>query len=74
MALAAFIFRIDTIIAITSLGILSYYAIVNLAALSMKRQTGGFEIPSVIPFLGFLSCSLIIVWFLSVSLLAYFAG
>ena len=42
MAIAAFILRrIETVVAITSLVILGYYTVVNLAALVLTKQKGG---------------------------------
>jgi APA family basic amino acid/polyamine antiporter len=55
MAIAALFVNVSSVIALTSLGILSYYSLINLAALVMKRQKGGFNIHPIIPILGFLS-------------------
>ena len=66
MALAAFLLEARAVIAITSLGILSYYALINLAALTMKKQKGGFEVSPLVSILGFVSSALLILYFLVV--------
>jgi len=64
MALAALFLNARSVIILTSLGILSYYSIINLAALVMKRQKGGFEVHSIIPILGFFSSILLIAYYI----------
>jgi APA family basic amino acid/polyamine antiporter len=64
MALTALFVNARSVIALTSLGILSYYSLINLAALVMKRQKGGFEIHQLIPILGFVSSALLIAYYL----------
>lgn len=65
MALAAYFLSTITIVSITGLGILAYYAIINLAALEMKKQKGGYEMPRVVHILGFISCIFLILYFLT---------
>ncbi len=64
MALTALFLNVRSVIILTSLGILSYYAIINLAALVMKKQKGGFDIHPIIPILGFVSSALLITYYL----------
>lgn len=68
MALAAYFVRTTTIVSITGLGILAYYAIINLAALEMKKQKGAYEMPKAVHILGFLSCIFLIIYFLTTTL------
>ena len=65
MASAALFLRTETVIALTSFGILGYYAIINLAALKMKGRKGGFEVPHAVPILGFILCLSLIIYFAS---------
>lgn len=67
MALTALFLDAKSVIKITSLGILSYYSIVNLAALVMKKQKGGLEIHPIIPVLGFFSSLMLILYYLLIS-------
>jgi APA family basic amino acid/polyamine antiporter len=64
MVLAALFLNIRSVVTITSLGILSYYSIVNLAALVMRKSKGGLNIHPIIPILGFLSSALLIAYYL----------
>ena len=64
MALAALFLNAKSVIIITSLGILSYYSLVNLAALIMRKNKEGLNIHPVIPILGFLSSALLIAYYL----------
>ncbi len=64
MALAALFLKTESVIALTSLGILSYYAVINLAALVMRKHKGGFEVHPAIPISGFVSSALLIAYFL----------
>ncbi len=64
MALAAFLLNARTVIAITSLGILSYYALINLAAFTMKKQKGGFDVNPMVPILGLATSGFLILYFL----------
>jgi APA family basic amino acid/polyamine antiporter len=63
MALIAFFLNARTVITLTSLGILGYYSIINIAALVLKKQKGGFEIPRIIPLFGAVSGILLIIYF-----------
>lgn len=64
MALAALLMNVNLVIALTSFVILSYYSIINLAALMMRKQKGGFDIHPIIPLLGFVSSALLIAYYL----------
>lgn len=64
MALAALVLNVNLVISLTSLGILSYYSMINLAALVMIKQKGRFEIHPLIPLLGFVSSALLIAYYL----------
>ncbi len=64
MALAALALDARSVIELTSLGILSYYAVINLAALALKKRKGGFDVHPIIPILGFLSSVLLLSYFL----------
>ena len=63
MALAALFLEPNSVIALTSFGILAYYAIVNLAALALKKKKGLFEVHPIIPALGFIFSILLIAYF-----------
>lgn len=65
MALAAYFVSTNVIVALTGIGVLAYYAIVNLTALEMKRQKGGFDVPHIVPILGFALCVFLLLYFLS---------
>jgi APA family basic amino acid/polyamine antiporter len=62
MAAVALLLRTKTIIMITSFGMLGYYAIINLAALQLKKKKGTFNVPNFIPILGFVLCALLIAF------------
>lgn len=64
MAIAALFLNARSVIILTSFGILSYYSLINLAALIMRKQKGGFEVNAIIPILGFLFSALLIVYYL----------
>lgn len=65
MALMAYFVSTMRIIFLSGLGILTYYAIINLAALKMRKQPGGFNVPRVVHILGFFSCIFLILYFLT---------
>ncbi len=63
MAIATLFLNASSVIALTIFGILSYYSLINLAALVIGKQMGRFNIHPAVPTLGFL---------LSLFLIAYF--
>ncbi len=63
MAIAALVLEPNSVIALTSFGILAYYAVINLAALALKKQKGLFEVHPIIPAFGFISSVLLIAYF-----------
>jgi APA family basic amino acid/polyamine antiporter len=69
MALTALFLNARSLVTITSLGILSYYSLINLSALIMKRQKGGFDIHPLIPIAGFLTSSFLILYFILINFL-----
>lgn len=69
MAATALFLSQETVITFTSLGILAYYSIVNIAALVLKKQKGGFEIPRIVPLFGAASGILLIIYHVFTSIL-----
>ena len=67
MALLALFLKTESVIALTSLGILSYYSLINLAALVMRKQKGEFNVNPIVPILGFVSSALLISYYLCIS-------
>ncbi len=65
MAAAALFMTTKAVITLTSFGILGYYAIINLAAIELKSQKGGFEAPRAVPVAGFVLCMALIAYFIS---------
>lgn len=64
MAVAAFFLDAKSVVALTSLGILSYYALINLAAVRMRNQKGTLNIHYLVPILGFISSSALVAYYL----------
>jgi len=64
MAIAALFLNARSVVTLTSLGILSYYALINLAALVLKKQKNGFDVNPLIPTFGFLFSTLLVVYYL----------
>ncbi len=67
MATAALFLDAKSVVALTSLGILSYYALINLAALRMRNQKGTLNIHYLVPILGFISSSALVAYYLVTS-------
>ena len=64
MACAALVLSLSSVVALTSLGILGYYALINLSALRIRSmERGRKDLSLVLPILGFLSCASLIVYF-----------
>lgn len=55
----------DQLVALTSLGILGYYGLINLAALVVDRREGGRARRAVVPILGFAGCALLVGFYFS---------
>jgi APA family basic amino acid/polyamine antiporter len=64
MAMAALFLDAKSVIALTSLGILTYYALINLAAFRMRQQKGALNVNHVIPILGFASSAALVAYYL----------
>ena len=64
MAMAALFLDSKSVIGLTSLGILSYYALINLAAFRMRTQKGTLNVHHVVPILGFASSAALVVYYL----------
>ncbi len=65
MALGATLLSVASVVALTSLGILSYYSLINLAALRIKLRESPVRLYSVVPpVLGFLSSAMLILFYL----------
>ncbi len=64
MALAALFLKANSVVTLTSLGLLSYYAIVNIAALIMQKEKAEFSLHPVFPIIGFVSSVFVIIYFL----------
>jgi basic amino acid/polyamine antiporter, APA family len=68
MAAAALVLDTKTVVALTSLGILSYYALINLAAVRMRKKKGTLNVHYTLSILGFLSSSALITYYIFSSL------
>jgi APA family basic amino acid/polyamine antiporter len=65
MALGALFLDSTSVVALTSLGILSYYALINLAAVRMRKQRGAMmNLSYIVPVLGFLFSGGLVLYFL----------
>ncbi|HEX4919197.1 MAG TPA: amino acid permease [Candidatus Bathyarchaeia archaeon] len=64
MAVAAFFLDAKSVVTLTSLGILSYYALINLAAVRLRNQKGTLNIHYLVPILGFISSSALVAYYL----------
>ncbi len=63
MAALALFLNTNSVISLTSLGILSYYALINLAALRIKYGDSKISIGNLISLLGFLACAGLIMYY-----------
>jgi APA family basic amino acid/polyamine antiporter len=63
MAALALIMETGTVVSLTSLGILSYYALINIAALRIRYESGRALLARIVSTLGFLSCIGLILYF-----------
>jgi APA family basic amino acid/polyamine antiporter len=65
MVVGALALGADQLIALTSLGILGYYGLINLAAVEMNRRERAHLWRSILPLLGFAGCAVLVGFFLS---------
>ena len=63
MAVAAFFVSINSVVTLTSLGILGYYALINLSAIRMKLLEHVSKRSLILPFMGFGACAFLILYF-----------
>jgi APA family basic amino acid/polyamine antiporter len=64
MAVAALFVDAKSVVALTSLGILSYYALINLASIRMRDQKGAFRIHPAVSALGFAASAALVAYYL----------
>lgn len=64
MAAAALFVDSKAVVSLTSLGILSYYSLINLASLRLRRQKGEFKVHYSVSLLGFLFSAGLIAYYL----------
>ena len=64
MAFGALVLSASSVVSLTSLGILSYYALINLASLRIKMENGSPHSSYVVSILGFVSSTLLVLYFL----------
>jgi amino acid transporter len=60
MASAAVLLDFEAVVTVTSLGILSYYALINLAAIRLRKQG---DIPRLVTSYPFSASSPVLAWF-----------
>lgn len=64
MAVAALFVDAKSVVALTSLGILSYYALINLASIRMRSQKGAFRVHPAVSILGFAASAALVAYYL----------
>jgi len=64
MAVAALFVDAKSVVALTSLGILSYYALINLAAIKMRSQKGAFKVHPAVSIFGFVASAALVAYYL----------
>jgi len=64
MAMAALFVDAKSVVALTSLGILSYYALINLASIRMRSQKGAFRVHPAVSVLGFAASAALVAYYL----------
>jgi APA family basic amino acid/polyamine antiporter len=65
MAVAALFVDSKAVVALTSLGILSYYALINLASIKLRSQKGAFKVHYSVSMLGFAASAALVAYYLS---------
>jgi basic amino acid/polyamine antiporter, APA family len=65
MAVAALFVDANSVVALTSLGILSYYALINLASIRLRSQKGAFKVHYAVSILGFVASAALVVYYLT---------
>jgi basic amino acid/polyamine antiporter, APA family len=65
MAAAALFVDSESVIALTSLGILSYYALINLASIRLRGQKGAFRVHYAVSILGFVASAALVAYYLT---------
>ncbi len=65
MAVAALFVDAKAVVALTSLGILSYYAMINLAAVRLRSQKGAFKVHYAVSVLGFAASAALVAYYLA---------
>ncbi len=64
MATAALFVDAKSVVALTSLGILSYYALINLASIRMRSQKGAFRVHPGVSVIGFAASATLVTYYL----------
>ena len=63
MALGAMVLDLNSVITLTSLGILGYYCLINMSAIRIRwQEPDGRGVGMAVPILGFLSCASLIIF------------
>lgn len=65
MSVAALFVDSKSVVALTSLGILSYYALINLASIKLRSQKGAFKVHYVVSVLGFGASAALVGYYLT---------